>query len=71
MFDLILNQFFWIKIIILFIAVAYSVFSAVVFNQVRTMNEIIQLPPTKIVLSIAIINILLGALLFLIAIVIL
>lgn len=70
-FSQILDPYFWIKIVILFLTLCYCAFSAVLLNQVRSMDKIISLPPTKIVLSIAFFNILLGAFLFLMALVIL
>lgn len=71
MFDLILNPNFWLKIVTLFLSVCYMVFAAMILSQVRTMDKIVQLPPTKIILGIAVINILLGAFIFIVALVIL
>lgn len=71
MIELFLNPFFWLKMMALLILVAYCIFSLVVVNQIRTMDKIIHLPPTKIILSISGLNLLLGASLLLLSLVIL
>lgn len=71
MTELFLDPLFWLKIIILMITFSYCVFAFVVINQIRAMDKIIHLPPTKIVLSVSVFNLILGASLFLISLVIL
>ena len=70
-FELLTNFTFWLKIIILLITISYCIFAFVVINQIRAMDKIIHLPPTKIVISISIFNLILGASLFLLSLVIL
>lgn len=63
---------FWIKIITLIAIGFYVVFTFVVFTQVKTMSQILQLPHAQGLLkAISVINIILAISLFLIAFVIL
>ena len=71
MFELLTNAFFWLKIGVLLITVLYSIFAFIVINQIRAMDKIIHLPPTKIVLSVSILNLIFGVSLFLLALAIL
>jgi len=66
-----INPFFWLKMMALLITAAYCIFALVITNQIRTMDKIIHLPPTKIILSVSVFNLFLGAFLFLLALVIL
>jgi hypothetical protein len=69
--EILLDPLFWVKIIALLLTAGYSIFALVIINQIRTMDKIIHLPPTKIILTGAFINLLLGAFFFLLSLVIL
>lgn len=68
----IFNPAVFVKIITLIILGFYIVFSFIVFNQVKVMNQVAQLPHAEFILkTIATINLIAAISLFLIAIVIL
>lgn len=67
MFELFINPFFWLKVAILIIMASYTIFAFVVLNQIRAMDKIINLPPTKIIISVSVLNLIMGTSLFLLA----
>lgn len=65
--ELFINPYFWLKIMVLLITIGYSVFAFVIINQIRAMDKIIHLPPTKTVLLISVFNLIFGVSLFIIS----
>lgn len=67
-FGIFLNQYFWLKIVTLIGILFYIIFSAVLFNQVKTMNQIVSQPSSNIVELVAKINLIASLSLFIAAI---